>query len=313
MADQLPTVFGDNGGREVVPVMQFGADGQPDTSGQQYWETEGTISAAGEFVELVCPGAASATVEVTGTFDGTLEAIGRAHSTGGLDGERLIFQTGVGSLGRNAVVASGTYDLEWRHVAGGYSIAIRASAWTSGSATIKISASQGNSTVFVLGPVRTSIEEALRAGRSFLAATPSFSVTSGNYFHVKLSNPANSGRNLFVYNRRFTNTGSNVLTYLAYANPTATPANSGVVPNLILGGPAAAATFSYEQNANATFLGGTGGSAEAIPPDGRVAQRRLEVMMPPGSSLGFTIAGQGGPVTSGTITSVIEFYEEAIA
>lgn len=172
-------------------------------------------------------------------------------------------------------------------------------------------AADGRAGVF---PVFMTPEDvSVRDGRAYIAATPQVDVTSGNYLHTKLTNPAGSGNNLFVTLRRFTNTGADILGYLAYANPTATPSTSGTVINRLIGGAAAAATFHYEQNTNATFLGGATGSVEAIPANGIVAVRNVLVVIPPGASLGFTVAGDGGPVNGGHVTAVLEFYEETVS
>lgn len=154
------------------------------------------------------------------------------------------------------------------------------------------------------------LEDALYNGRSFLAATPSLAVTAGNFLHCKIENPAGSGRQLFVYNRRFTNTGTDVLQYQAYVNPVAEPSIDGVIPNLLLGGAQSAASFHYEENTNGAFFGPITGSAEAIPAGGIAAERRLLVIVPEGYSLGFTVAGEAGSaIQAGNVTAVLEFYE----
>lgn len=160
--------------------------------------------------------------------------------------------------------------------------------------------------------VMTPEDVSVRDGRAYIAATPSITVSNGNYLHMKLSNPAGSAHNLFVTLRRFTNTSSNVLSYLAYVNPDATPGTAGVIVNREVGGPASTATFQYAQNTNATFLGGATGSVEAIPADGIVAVRAVLVLIPPGASIGFTVAGGGGPINGGNVTAVFEFFEEDI-
>lgn len=162
-------------------------------------------------------------------------------------------------------------------------------------------------------PVAMTPEDvSVRDGRAFIAATPRLIVTSGNYLHCKLSNPANSGKNMLLTNRRFVNTGANILGYMAFSNPAATPAITGVIPNRLVGGPAATAIFQYEENTNAIFLGGTTGSVEAIPADGIVAERILLAIIPPGASLGFMVSGDGGPINGGNVTASFEFYEENI-
>jgi len=167
--------------------------------------------------------------------------------------------------------------------------------------------------VGVYGPVATYDDVAVRDGVGFIASTPTLTVAAGNYLHCKIANPAESGVNLFVTNRRFTNTGNVVLRYLAYANPTATPATAGFMPNRTIGGGASLASFTYTENTNATFLGGTSGSSEAIPADGIVAERRVLVCVPPGNSLGFTVSGDGGPINGGNVTAVLEYYEEPVS
>ena len=289
--------------------MQFGADGQPATGGQQYWETEGTISAVGEFVELVCPGAASAKIEIVGTFNGTLGGYGRAHSEAGWDGGRLIFRDGVGSLGTNKVAIAGTYDLEWRAVAGGYSILIRTDAWTSGSATVRISASAAPSIMFINGPVRTSLEEATRAGRAFLASAPNQQVTAGNALATILRNDT-TDHIVWLLDRELASTAQGVQ-YRAYINPTTTLSQSGPISPLLQGAAIPAGiTATYQSVPSGTNLGGASGSG--LPFNFRESISALYGIKP-GGAVGFTIDGSGGGLNNAaTLGARFHAYYEPI-
>lgn len=157
------------------------------------------------------------------------------------------------------------------------------------------------------------IDVALRDGRSWLAAAPSVAILSGQYLHCLLRNPVDSGRNVIVYNRRFSTSGSDVLQYKAYASPTALPSTDAPPINLSLGhGGVSTTQFSFEANATEAFFGALTGSVETIPANGFTSERRLLALLEPGSSLGFTIAGigQGNPLNAGAVNVVLEFYEE---
>ena len=118
----------------------------------------GTITSIDDQVVLEAPGSGSATVVIKGTFTGTLQAVGSSTEDYATKGGRLLFQSGVGSTGSNKVVGDGTaINKEFRIVSGGRYIIIEPTAWTSGSATVEVYASQAASTIFINGPVNSCL------------------------------------------------------------------------------------------------------------------------------------------------------------
>jgi hypothetical protein len=115
----------------------------------------GTIDALNEMIELDCPGSSSAVVSVTGTFDGVLTVTGSGETVqqDGTQGGRLVFKSGVGSIGENKIRNEGdSIDTEYRIVTGGKSVRVKATEWSSGSCVVRITASPNPSIIFINGP-----------------------------------------------------------------------------------------------------------------------------------------------------------------
>ena len=115
----------------------------------------GTITAAGQTVDLTSPNSATSIVEVVGTWVGTLVVEG--------SNDGVTFYT-VTSLNRatnsltTAITASGAYDANTN---GFQSLQIRASAWTSGTAWISVYGSDAASLINTVGYVRGATDGSL--------------------------------------------------------------------------------------------------------------------------------------------------------
>tara|TARA_R110000796_G_scaffold55653_1_gene129315 strand:- start:65 stop:931 length:867 start_codon:yes stop_codon:yes gene_type:complete len=271
-----------------------------------------TITTANQEVTLNCAGAAGAIVTVNGTFTGTISSLGGTTS---VDADRLLWLSGVGSKGNSKIVGSGSLLIqEYRIIAGGDRYTLKASADFVGSVAVEIISSNSTNAIFGIGPFHNGKEEAIRDSRSYLAFTGTQAVDAGNILAVKLFNPANSGVNLFVYNRLFGNdlaAADTNLEYIAYSNPTIVLPNTSNGANLRAGEPSSAAVFSYGVDTLAnTIMGGTIGSGEILP-RGEVYSRALTFVIPPNFALGFTIKGAGNNLAQAArISIILEFYEE---
>lgn len=164
--------------------------------------------------------------------------------------------------------------------------------------------------------VETSEEEAVLGGRAFIGSTAVAPVVIGNIMAITISNPAGSGKNMFLTNRRFSSTNADsdpVLEYLAYVNPTIVLSTAAAMPNRRIGGPATAMVMRYQVAPAASLvMGGVSGSGESIRNGGGATERRVMVIVPPGQTLGFTVTGSGNNLSHATRLSVsLEWYEEA--
>ena len=190
-------------------------------------------------------------------------------------------------------------------------------ATSGGSAIVKVQ----RSTEFAARKLQRSrdmtLEEwSLRAGRSYTASTGPTGVLAGQILAVTLNNPSDSGRDLFLVNRLFSDDSAPAdenLEYIAYINPTVTLANSVTPPNLSIGGPASTSEFKYEVDSIANItMGGITGTGEILP-NGRPYSRPLLATLPPGTGLGITVQGAGQNLNQASRVSVtFEWFEEAV-
>lgn len=279
------------------------------------------LAAEGDEYWIDCPDTSSAIINVTGNYDGVIEVHGSSllsdAAKNSVIGSREVFKSGVGSIGDNKIRNSGgDISNEYRISTGGQSIRIKMTSLNSGYAYVRFGASNNSSLSLINGPVHTSEEEAVRARRAYLASTGQQSVTSSQNLFFILSNPVDSNVNLFITERLFgTNqkTGATPIYYQAYSNPTAILANSASVINRFLGENGSSSTFEYEVNSpdNIT-MGGMEGSGEPIPLGGIIRERKLLVIAPPGTRLGFAVRGTGGLGSAIDIFSTLQWYEETI-
>ena len=288
--------------------------------------TTGTIAAAGQGVTLSCPGAASYTVIVTPTSGSPL--IGTLAATDPLSGAgRLIFKAGVGELDVSSVGMFGSPgQVEYRLVgsadAGGLNIA--ASGYTSGSATVSITATFNPEAVFLNSPVHTSDEAALRNGRAYSTSSGLMAVANGTYESLVLSNPAGNSVRAIITARETScdvPTGNVAPHWYSLSNPTTNlPTSPATVTNRKTGG--VTSTLSAVYNTGSTTFPDTATStplasrvAGPVPTGGIVGgpgtvMRTLE----PGNSTAITIAGEatgfGGATPNCAVT--LAWYEEVL-
>lgn len=289
------------------------------TTLSEVFSKDGTLSALNDIVYLDCPGTSGAVISLSGNFSGIITVTGssKLYNEATVFGGRLLFKSGVGSLGVNFVEEDGTDGgKEYRIITNGKSIKIQATAYNSGTANITITASINTGVNFINGPVHSAFEQAVRNSRGFLDSTGVTPVQAGNVLACILTNPIDSGVNLFLVNRLFSNnallTDSN-LEYLAYGNPTAVLATQRTGINLKSGGVTSLAIFKYEALPIIDLvMGGIIGTGEVLP-NGQPYSRPVDFVLPPGGSVGFTIDGEGQNLSKAVRMSIVlEWYEESV-
>lgn len=259
-----------------------------------------------------CSGTSSATVHIKGTLSATLTVSG-GPDVNNTVGPRMLMQAGVGSLGRHVLRVNGAIDKEFRIATGSDVVKIALSNYVSGSVTVDIVCTEDPSILFINGPVHGADEQAARAGRGFVSAPSGQNVQAGNVLAFTLSNPAGSGRNILITNRKFAALASEDVEYLAYVNPTITLTQISASNNRFLGDTATAVgVFRWQTGTAASIvMGGTQASGEPIPNNGVAVNRQLLVILPPGTTLGFTITGSGNNLqNSARLFATIEWFEE---
>ena len=153
---------------------------------------------------------------------------------------------------------------------------------------------------------------------SYLASTPIAPVASGQRFYTIMSNPAGSGRNVFLYNRIFGNNNApndEVIEYRAHVAPTATltGAPAPVTASSLIGGGSPSQTRVTFQVATdgEVLMGGTEATGEQLP-NGMPYRRPLTVLIPPGVRLGFSLRGAGGTNFAASLSVIFEWFEEPL-
>jgi hypothetical protein len=280
------------------------------------WQTSGTISALDGAVELDAPGSASAIIAIMGTFVGVLTFTGSGATVAedGTQGNRIVLKSGVGSTGTNTVKHTGTsVDNEYRIATGGKSIRVKMTAYTSGTATVRITASAEPSTIFVNGPVHTSFEEAVRDGRAFSAGTGFQSIATTNYLKYRFSNPSDSGVNAFVTIRRtVTATTSAFLNSQLVISPDAMTTPTAVTPaNLRTGGVTSDIDFTFKNDA-AALSGGTLTGGLPIPLNGIPLNIDTVRLVQPGEVFGYQIQGAGTLAQPVSCAVAVIWHEETV-
>lgn len=273
-----------------------------------------TIDGAGQVKTFSCLGTASAVISFSGNFTGKIRVDG-STSENGSNGGRALFKTGVGSVGDNVIEGAGQVDREYRIVTGGERIILTVVEWSSGSCDVEFLANREASVVFVAGPVHTADEHAVRSGRGFISSSGVLPVTTGNVVVVTLQNPSDSGVNLFIERRSFTNniapTGTN-LEFIGYANPTYVPTSSGVGVNRNAGDAASAAEFKYEVRAIAGLtIGGITGVGTVLP-NGTPYDLDFIFILEPGKGLGILVEGEGNNIGNAARISLGFMWHEEI-
>lgn len=278
-----------------------------------FYEKFAKLNADNPTFELDCPGAASAVFHLTGNFTGTIRAVGRASPDGPLTGRRILFIAGFSTVGDNTLELSGAVDTEWFTPVLGSSVGLEIVSYVSGELMIYASASEGGAINYIDGSVQNSEELAVRAGRAFVGRTGIVSVQSAQKLKAKLTNPADSGRILFLNKRIFGNgqpDNSSVLEYRVFANPTNVLANTVTPVARRVGSGTSSALFTWA-NTDAN-LDGTEGTGGFLPPS-RDTTLDLLAMILPGNSVGFSIQGAGGNLQNSARLAInLYWYEENI-
>jgi len=137
------------------------------------------------------------------------------------------------------------------------------------------------------------------AGFGYTVSSSIVAISSGNYLNAILSNPSNSGVTLVMSSRLLNcnlaggNTPNEYARYVSGATFPATPTPTTVaIGNRRAGGAVSSATFQY-QMASATLVGTTSAGG-FVPTGGNRLEIKEIVLIPPGSSLAYTIGGAGG-------------------
>lgn len=284
---------------------------------QDLYTKYGEISSLNGMVEIDCAGTASATISVSGTFTGTLTVTGSGSTVAenGIQGGRLLFKSGVGSLGANWVKHdTSTGDAEYRVNTGGKSLRVKMTSYESGTAKIKIAATVSPSIVFVNGPVHNALEEAVRAGRAYSAGTGFQAVSGSNYLKYRFYNPIDSGVNCFVTLRKtITATTSQFLTSQLVLDPDPITGGINATPaNLRNGSPDSVVQFSWKYEST-PLVGGTVVGGLPIPLNGVALDIEVLRLVQPGELFGYQIQGAGGPLSQAILSSMaLIWYEETI-
>lgn len=326
LVDQLNTVGADgapghNRGYQTFPVKSF--DNNGNYSG--FYHVEGVINDQSSEVVLNMENCSGGIISIDGTFNGCLEVVGAATITDTVQGGRLLFQAGVGSIGTNRIRSDGTtpFKREFRLVLGGNVVRVRkcAGEWISGSVTVRILAQQHPNVMFIAGPVHGSQEEATRDKRAFTSSAGPVEVLAQQALYVEFINPAGSAKNVFITRRLFGNdqlpTAVPFLQYRAYINPPAVMTNLSPIANFFIGGIAPLTTLRWQVApapglAGALNMGTIGGSGEVLP-NGRPYARETTAVLPPNYSLGFVVGGAGQNLNQAVRLSVtFEWFEEDI-
>lgn len=271
-----------------------------------------TLNGSSDPVQIGCLNSGSGTITVQGNFLGEILVQGSSFPDSP-PGGRLLFKTGVGSIGSNVITGYGDGALvEYRIVTGGGDVIFTPQNWVSGAATLTFKPDPVAAIGFVNGPVHGAEEESVRNKRSYLASTGMLSVQATEALFVTLSNPAESGRNMYLENRIFSSTATISLEYKAYGNPTAVLSQTAAVLNRFVGADSAVMECKYQVATGGTVvMGGTEGSGDTIPANGIPREWRVLVVVTPGNSLGFEIKGSGNNIGQAARLGVtFEWYEE---
>lgn len=282
----------------------------------------GTIASASDTITCDVTGTSSANFTVQGTFVGTIAAAGSPTATAPLGG-RILFRAGIGSLAVNTIANTGVaIAKEYRLLTGGTRIVFSAPAWTSGSATITLTATPNSSLTFINGPVHNYIEEAGRAQRAFVATTTTAgvapTVANGSFLNVVFCNTSASTF-VTVYKRRFDGnvvSGAAPMSYGGISNPApiASPTVTTNGSNLFSGGPASTAV-TMTAAVSTTRLNNAANNAVPtasgfIPVNGEPLKLEEARFIPPGVCFGNYVVGQNQSTAfgSGAASANATFY-----
>ena len=263
----------------------------------------GTLAKAGDSVVCSAPGACDYLIQISGaSLVGTF-----ATSDPTTGGSRRLYKTGVGPLEISSETLDGTQpaSLEYRCKGGGDGLRVLLTNFVSGSATVKIWASYVPNMIFQNGPAHTTKEAAVRGGRGFKHSFAA-AVAAGNVLNYILSNPAGSGRNLFLDFRRFQQTSANVLQFQQFINPTqlTTGATTLAIANRRNDSTMTPVAVAKMIMGTAALATGTAGPVGYITTNGVSDATDLLDMIAPGTSIGYSFTGVGGTAFTGTAANI---------
>lgn len=168
-----------------------------------------------------------------------------------------------------------------------------------------------NSNNDLLGDI-SAFQTALEESRAYSVSTNVISATTGQYIHVSFTNPANSGKNIFLTRREFTNDSKEDILILTF-KPVIEALTGGTVAvggNLYTGGTPSAASVKYLVN---TTNIDSATSTSMLPTHGATRIQDTARILRPGDGFTYQIAGSGGSITNATkATMHFVWYEEAL-
>lgn len=181
----------------------------------------------------------------------------------------------------------------------------------------KVTKDLGYSESKVVVPIETAMA---RMGCNFISSTGVVPVPAGELLYITWSNPVGSGLYATLYLRSFsssTSDGDQLLKYKAFANPTNIPTNALPAINKHFNHPNVSVIetrFIIDTESNIGPIGGVEGSGETIPSNGVPRDRFLDVIVPPGQTVGFSIQGAGNGNIANIVkaTVTLEWYEEYV-
>ena len=233
-------------------------------------------------------------------------------------GGRIAFRSGYGTTGTNCLnMTAANGNAEYRFNMAGKSVRIIATAYTSGSVAVVITASQQPAMVFINGPVLTEWEDDIFAGRCFAASTGIQSVTNGNYLNYVLTNPTGSGVNLIIYRRQYgTDYTAAVLGYRSLRNVVALTSPTTVTPTSSNGASVSAVgAFTWKMQSTRIDTSPTTAAPGGgfMPDNGLEADIQQISVVQPGQNFGSFIAGSGGGLaTTANLNANIFWCEKPV-
>lgn len=168
-----------------------------------------------------------------------------------------------------------------------------------------------NSNNDLLGDI-SAFQTALEESRAYSVSTNVLSATTGQYIHLSFTNPINSGKNVFLTRREFTNDSKDEILILTF-KPVIEALTGGTVVNgnnLYTGEVDSLASIKYLVN---TTNIDSATSSSMLPTHGETRIQDTPRILRPGDGFTYQIAGAGGSLTNATkATMQFAWYEEAL-
>lgn len=163
----------------------------------------------------------------------------------------------------------------------------------------------------VTGSPYQDFEDAVKSGRAYSVGSGVQTASTGDYLKVVFKNPVGSGKKYFIFLRRFSSdTNSAILQAGLVISPTAITSPTTVTGNnLLTGGPASAAEFTYKVE-NSVL--GTAVLTTALPINGIPSEIYTLRILAEGQSFGYQVegVGGGGVGSQSRIAASIIWFEE---